>query len=135
MKLSRTIQRKVIVEELKKLTSHPTADELHSIVREIMPHISLGTVYRNLELLAENGDILKLEMGGKQKRFDGNPMPHYHMRCQNCDAVEDLPMNGMSHIESELAEKCRGRISSAKIEFTGFCERCASARFSSMEKQ
>ena len=73
--MNKTIQRQTICEELCKLTSHPTADELYDIVKKRMPQISLGTVYRNLEQLAECGVILKLETAGRQKRFAGNPPP------------------------------------------------------------
>ena len=88
--MNKTIQRQTICEELCKLTSHPTADELYDIVKKRMPQISLGTVYRNLEQLAECGVILKLETAGRQKRFDGNPAPHHHIRCKVCGAVRDL---------------------------------------------
>jgi Fur family ferric uptake transcriptional regulator len=67
-----TRQRKVILEEIRKTDSHPTADELYQRVRQRLPHVSLGTIYRNLETLAASGLIQKLEMGGSQKRFDGN---------------------------------------------------------------
>ena len=60
MKLSKTVQRKVIVDELRKLKCHPTADELYEVVRRKLPRISLGTVYRNLEVLSANGEIQSL---------------------------------------------------------------------------
>ena len=66
-----THQRRIILEELRNTRSHPTADEVYEIVRKRIPKISLGTVYRNLELLSESGVIQKLEIGGTQKRFDG----------------------------------------------------------------
>ena len=67
-----TRQRQVILEELQKLQSHPTAAALYEIVRRRVPKISLGTVYRNLELLARTGLIRKLEFAGAEARFDGN---------------------------------------------------------------
>jgi len=70
-KLKMTKQRRVIVEELKKLKTHPTATLIYELVRKRLPRISLGTVYRNLDLLAEAGIIQKLETAGTQKRFDG----------------------------------------------------------------
>ena len=71
-------QRAVILEELRKLKSHPTADELYSIVRERLPRISLGTVYRNLDFLADSGEIRRLEAAGSTKRFDGDISNHQH---------------------------------------------------------
>ena len=69
-KMRLTTQRQVILEELGKVKSHPTANEVYDMVRKRLPRIGLGTVYRNLELMAESGMILKLEVGGTQKRFD-----------------------------------------------------------------
>ena len=67
-----TRQREVILEELRKLRSHPTAPVLYEIVRRRLPRISLGTVYRNLELLAKSGVVRKLELSDSEARFDGN---------------------------------------------------------------
>ena len=90
-----TRQRTVILEELRKLTCHPTADELCDIVRRRLPHISLGTVYRNLDHLAEEGIVLRLDMAGKSKRYDGNIQPHQHVCCIYCGRVADVyPPNG-----------------------------------------
>ncbi len=79
-KMRLTTQRQVILEELGKVTSHPTANEVYDMVRKRLPRIGLGTVYRNLELMAESGLILKLEVGGTQKRFDATTDLHYHIR-------------------------------------------------------
>ncbi|NNK14655.1 MAG: transcriptional repressor, partial [Desulfofustis sp.] len=79
-----TPQRQVILEELAKVKTHPTANEVYDMVRKRLPRIGLGTVYRNLELMADNGMILKLEVGGSQKRFDATTDLHYHIRCTGC---------------------------------------------------
>ncbi|MCJ7604005.1 MAG: transcriptional repressor, partial [Desulfobulbaceae bacterium] len=71
-KLRMTKQRQVILEELRKVKTHPTADDMYQMLRKKMPKISLGTVYRNLEILSESGIIQKLDVGGTQKRFDGD---------------------------------------------------------------
>ena len=70
-----TRQRMVILEELRKVKTHPTADELYAMVRTRMPRISLGTVYRNLDFLTESKEILKLESAGSIRRFDGDTRP------------------------------------------------------------
>ena len=85
-----TQQRQAILEELRGVTSHPTAVDLYEMVRVRLPKISLGTVYRNLELLAEMGAIQKLEMGGPEARFDGDADHHFHVRCVRCGRVDDL---------------------------------------------
>jgi Fur family ferric uptake transcriptional regulator len=74
-----TNQRQVIIEELKKVTSHPTANEVFDMVRKRLPRIGLGTVYRNLDLLSDRGIIKKLEVGGEQKRFDGDTSLSYSL--------------------------------------------------------
>ncbi len=127
MKLSNTMQRRVIVEELKKLKSHPTADELYHIVRKRLPQISLGTVYRNLELLSEAGQILKLELTGKQKRFDGNTEDHYHMRCSGCGRIVDVEDIEMKHIQKHLQELTeRNGLEGFRLELIGLCPDCKS---------
>jgi Fur family ferric uptake transcriptional regulator len=85
-----TRQRRLILEALQGVTSHPTADEIFSMVRAKLPRISLGTVYRNLELLAAAGQILCLERIGAQKRFDGDTRRHHHVRCRVCGKIGDI---------------------------------------------
>ena len=126
IRLSNTNQRRVIIEELRKLKTHPTADELYEIVRHRLPSISLGTVYRNLEVLSDCGEILKLEFAGKQRRFDGDIRRHCHMRCLSCGSVEDVNFPGVEIIERELDKFVGGRIRSARMEFSGYCQLCAS---------
>ena len=99
-----TRQRTVILEELRKLTCHPTADELCDIVRRRLPHISLGTVYRNLDHLAEEGIVLRLDMAGKSKRYDGNIQPHQHGVCDECAARLAQTMPGNIKLRSNLAD-------------------------------
>lgn len=118
-----TKQRKVILEELRKVTSHPTADEVYDMVRQRLPRISLGTVYRNLDVLAETGEILKLESAGSQKRFDGNPMPHAHVRCLRCGKVGDV-MGAEVSVSVEGASAPGFSIASARVEFDGVCDMC-----------
>lgn len=125
MKLSNTNQRRIIIEELRKLKTHPTADELYAIVREKLPQISLGTVYRNLELLAEAGKILKLELSGKQKRFDGNVNKHFHMRCSSCGRIEDMEADEMGEIDSRLNDLVdKLKVDGYRLELSGLCSRC-----------
>ena len=119
-----TKQRKVILEELKKVTSHPTADEVYEMVRKRLPRISLGTVYRNLEILSQLGLIQKLEAGGVQKRFDGNPQNHYHFRCLCCGRVEDFSFEPISALEKVVSNRGDYEIMGHRLEFIGLCPRC-----------
>jgi len=120
-----TKQRMVILEELRRVHTHPTADEIYGMVRQRLPRISLGTVYRNLDLLAESGDILKLESAGSQKRFDGNVTPHQHVRCAQCGRVGDV-VEPVRVPDISAARAPGFLILSGRIEFEGVCEQCAS---------
>jgi Fur family transcriptional regulator, ferric uptake regulator len=120
-----TTQRQIILEELGKVTSHPTANEVYDMVRRRLPRIGLGTVYRNLELMADIGIILKLEVGGTQKRFDATVEPHYHIRCSSCGKVNDVHMAIQEQI-NEMAEKASNyKILGHHIEFSGICANCS----------
>ncbi len=119
-----TSQRKVILEELRKVTSHPTATEIYDMVRERLPRISLGTVYRNLELLSSNDIIQKLDFGEAQKRFDGNPAPHYHISCSQCGRVDDIHIPLHQELETQAEEFSGYRIDGHHVEFHGVCPAC-----------
>jgi Fur family ferric uptake transcriptional regulator len=131
-----TRQRQLILKELRKVTSHPTADELYAMVRERMPHISLGTVYRNLELLAAGHEILKLESAGNTRRFDGNTRPHRHVRCVNCGCVADVPCPSDPDDPDVEGIKVDGfMITAARVEYDGLCLACAAAAAAAVKHQ
>lgn len=119
-----TTQRQIILEELGKVTSHPTANEVYDMVRRRLPRIGLGTVYRNLELMADSGIILKLEVGGTQKRFDATTEPHYHIRCTSCGKVDDIDMEFQEHIDKAAEKASNYIILGHHIEFSGICGNC-----------
>jgi Fur family transcriptional regulator, ferric uptake regulator len=119
-----TQQRRVILEELNKLTCHPTAEELHRIVRERLPNISIATVYRNLELLSEEGMIWKMNVAGPQRRFDATTANHYHIRCSVCGRVDDLHMEVMPSIEQAARKSTGYTVLSHTVEFSGICPTC-----------
>ncbi len=119
-----TPQRTVVLEELKKVACHPTAAELYEIARARMPKISLGTVYRNLELLAENGVIQKLEISGAEARFDGNPERHYHVRCIHCERVDDVHDLPEDFVQEEVRSLAGYEIVGFRLEFLGVCPDC-----------
>ena len=119
-----TRQRKTILEELRKLRTHPTAAKLYAIVRRRMPRISLGTVYRNLELLSQAGLIRKLDFSGGEARYDANMEAHDHLRCVYCMRIDDAPgpplaLAGAGH-EDLGGYKVLGR----RLEILGVCPKC-----------
>jgi Fur family transcriptional regulator, ferric uptake regulator len=120
----RTEQRQVILEELRKLYCHPTATDLYEIVRHRLPRISLGTVYRNLDLLARMGTIQKLEMAGAEARFDGDPTRHDHLRCVRCGRVDDVD-GGPLDLSPAPHHDFRGyEVLGRRLEFFGVCPAC-----------
>lgn len=119
-----TQQRKVILEELRKVDTHPSADEVYEMVRKRLPRISLGTVYRNLEILSETGEIQKLELGCNLKRFDGIAQDHYHIRCLHCDRVIDAPAGFDVAVKHELKNASGFKILGHRLEFIGICPAC-----------
>lgn len=123
-----TTQRQIILEELGKVTSHPTANEVYDMVRRRLPRIGLGTVYRNLELLADSGVILKLEVGGTQKRFDATVEPHYHIRCSMCGKVDDIDIPVQEHINQAATAASSYKVLGHHIEFSGICRSCQHTR-------
>jgi Fur family transcriptional regulator, ferric uptake regulator len=123
--MRKTKQRQVIIEELMKLRTHPSAGELYGRVKKRLPRISLGTVYRNLDMLTREGTICRLDAAGSPKRFDGERGAHHHIRCVRCGRVDDLPA-GAEHAECDR-EIVRGtgyRILELRIEYLGLCPSC-----------
>jgi Fur family transcriptional regulator, ferric uptake regulator len=119
-----TTQRQIILEELAKVKSHPSASELYDMVRKRLPRIGLGTVYRNLELMAESGMILKIEVGGTQKRFDATTEEHYHIRCSDCGKVDDINVPVIKELAAQAANSTPYLILGHHVEFTGICSAC-----------
>ena len=124
-KIRMTNQRKVILTVLGRSKSHPTADEVYREVRKRLPHISLATVYRNLELLSAHGMIGKLDHAGTQKRFDGDTDHHYHIRCVRCGRVEDAPLEPFAGLEYNLSDKIDYKVLGHHLEFVGICPHCS----------
>ncbi len=121
--LRMTPQRKVILEELRKVTTHPTADELYEKVRKRLPKISLGTVYRNLDLLSSAGIIKKLHLEESQMRFDGNIEPHNHIYCVNCGRVADVTSSlDMSNIIANIDTDFT--VLKVNLILSGLCPQC-----------
>lgn len=119
-----TQQRRVILEELRKVSSHPTAAGVFALVRCRLPKISLGTVYRNLELLARSGVVRKLELAGSMARYDGNTQPHDHLRCIACGRVDDLPGPPLELPKGKFAECLGYQVLGHWLELVGLCPEC-----------
>ena len=123
-----TPQRRIILEEIRRFNNHPAADEIYERVRKRLPRISLGTVYRNLDVLCDLGEIQRLELSGAVKHYDGIPKKHYHIRCVCCGRVDDAPIAPLNELEDDLYGTTVFEIIGHNLEFTGLCPQCSSQR-------
>jgi Fur family ferric uptake transcriptional regulator len=124
MQLRMTNQREIILRELIASKEHLTADELYDIVKKVMPRISLATVYRNLEILSEAGLIGKLEISGRQKRFDYDVSDHDHIYCAVCHRVDNLQVERKDLQAEDLSAIEGYSVTGYRLEFVGICPAC-----------
>lgn len=122
--LKHSRQRDSIMQCLRQRHDHPTADAIYSSIQGEFPNISLGTVYRNLNLLADLGEIRRLNFGNGPERFDADTHPHYHFICKKCGQVHDLPMEVSEQVDADAQRHCDGRIDSHITYFYGICGDC-----------
>ncbi len=115
---------------LRATDTHPNADWIYDRVRNEMPDISLGTVYRNLRLLCQCGKAQEIDMTGTYTRFDGNPDNHYHFRCDNCGRVFDVAGAVDRALDDRVARETGFQISRHRLEFRGLCRECQRAGYS-----
>jgi len=118
-------QRDLILEELKRVKTHSTAASLYEAVRKQIPNISLGTVYRNLDLLLKMGIIRKLEFGGSEARFDASSDKHYHIYCTECGRIDDVHELPYNSNKIETIKEINGyQVSGYNMNFIGICSEC-----------
>jgi len=120
-----TRQRDVILEDLRSVKTHPTADEVYEMSRKRVPDISLATVYRNLERMSELGVITRLDLSAGKRRYDGDVSRHYHFRCPVCGRVFDLSLGESHTVEGALGvlRSLRG-VEGVLIELKRVCAKC-----------
>ena len=124
MALKHSRQRDMIKEFLMTRKDHPTADVVYMNVRQQNPNISLGTVYRNLTLLADIGEIARLRVGDGVDHFDADTSPHYHFVCSKCGSVIDLQMENIDSIINLANAHFDGQIAGHVTYFYGTCNCC-----------
>lgn len=118
-----TKQRKMILEAVASRCDHPTADQIYSDLRKKDEKISRGTVYRNLGILAEDGEIMNVKVPSAD-RYDSRIDRHYHMFCTECKKVLDAPMNYCEAYDRQMEMDTGFKISRHRIVFEGVCEKC-----------
>lgn len=118
-------QREAIKNFLMTRRDHPTADVVYNSVRNEFPNISLGTVYRNLTLLADIGEIARLRVGDGVDHFDYNTSPHSHFICTECSRVIDLDIGPLAAIDELNGTDCEGNLIAGHVTyFYGMCSCC-----------
>ena len=122
--LNKSKSRDAIVRFLMTRKDHPTAEVIYNNVREECPKISLGTVYRNLTLLSNMGEIQKISCGDASEHFDGNAKPHPHFVCKECHRVDDLEMDDLSFLNTLANQNFCGMIEKHQLIFYGKCPVC-----------
>lgn len=123
--LKMTKPRRVILEEINKARVHPSAYQIYELVRNRLPHVSLGTIYRNLEVLSTVGLIRKLEMAGNQRRYDGDTDSHSHIRCIRCGRVDDLDAEPVLKFNGAINHTAGYEIIGHQVEVSGICPECS----------
>lgn len=120
-------KRRAMLELLCADKSHPTAESIFNRLKPDFPELSLGTVYRNLAVLAENGDITSVGTVGGQERYDANTAPHAHFICRCCHRVIDLELPDMvSSLYSQINRELGCESESYSLSVNGLCDRCRS---------
>lgn len=117
-------QRESIIVYLNSTKSHPTAEAIYEDVRHEYPNISLGTVYRNLTQLVDNGIIRKISVGDGKEHYDGDTSAHSHFYCRICSKIFDIEMEPTKQQLEDAAKTGIGKVETAAIIFTGVCLDC-----------
>ena len=118
-------QREEIYGMVKKMQSHPTADDVYTALKPIHPQLSLGTVYRNLNVLCQSGQLRKIEIPNSSDRFDATLVPHYHFLCTQCGRVIDVELLELPDRLDTLAHQAGFSITSHELTIRGACKDCS----------
>ncbi len=121
--------QKKMIEETLGLLDHPTASEVYEKIRKDYPQISLGTIYRNLNIMADGGEIMRLSFSGAPDRFDHNPAEHYHIVCSRCGRIFDtvggaIPQELLDRLDKAVEASTGLEVESRIMLFCGICPSC-----------
>jgi len=123
-----TKQKKVILDILQNTKSHPSADWVYEQARKLVPDISLGTVYRNLNVLRDMGKISELNYGSTYSRYDGVASNHYHFFCEKCNNLFDVTIPVYEGLDKMVQETTGFEVRQHRMEFYGICNECQASK-------
>ena len=119
-----TIQKDLVRNAVCEMKRHVTANEVYEFVKESCPTIGKGTVYRNLDILVEEGDLRKVEVSDGPNRFDLTLKNHYHVRCVNCGEISDVDMDEILGLLEKIHDTHGTDFLGYDILFKGICPKC-----------
>ncbi len=122
--LRQSKQRNRLLALLRSTDSHPTADWIYEQLKKEFPNLSLGTVYRNLSTLIDQGLVKKIHFGSTFDRFEANTKPHYHFICESCGTIIDLDIPIRDDLNDQAAKSNAFTVTHHKIDFFGVCGAC-----------
>ncbi len=123
--LRKSRQREKILTLLRSTGSHPTANWLYAKMRREFPDLSMGTVYRNIGILIQQGLVNRMDFGSTFDRFDANTVPHYHFICEKCGSISDLDIAVDDALNTRVEKTTEFQVRRHEIEFYGLCAKCA----------
>lgn len=128
LKESMTRQKALILEAVCASEAHPTAEQVYDMLKSEIPGLSLGTVYRNLNRMAELGQIRRISVTGSPDRFDGGLIPHHHICCSACGAFSDyFDISDESALDEAISRRTGFEIRRHETVFYGLCPKCKAA--------
>ncbi len=124
-----TVQKSIVLQALNELANHPTADAVYDRVHASHPSISKATVYRVLNKMSDENQVLRVRINNGADHFDHQVFPHYHVRCIECGRVDDVIIPLLSEVEEQAAEASLYLITGCSLQFDGICPACQAAGF------
>ncbi len=124
----RSRQRERILALLRSTESHPTAAWVYDRLKREFPSLSVGTVYRNIAILVEEGLVNRIDFGSTFDRYDANTAPHYHFICEECGRIIDVTAPFDPAITARVDPSSGLQVRRHEIEFYGLCEKCSKER-------
>ena len=124
MQRRNTVQKDLVRNAVCEMKNHPTSDEIYEFIKKSYPSIGRGTVYRNLDILVEEGKLRKVEVPDGPNRFDHSLIKHYHVRCLGCGRVMDVDMDQIPDLMEKIHNKNGIEFFEYDIMFKGLCRDC-----------